>query len=223
MRVKLLSEVVLPYEQHKRRQGLVDWNDIALMAASAESEEYDVVVVDETQDLSANQLRAVLSHLHENHVTTFVIDAVQRIYPQGFAWREIGVELRPNMVFNLRENYRNTAQIARLAQSLVDGLPPEEDGVAPDATTCTRQGPKPVIVAGTYSSQLGHMLNHLQPALDAGETVAMLQPKGGGWFRFARQELSSRGIAYCELTRQTDWPAGPEQVALSTIHSAKRP
>ena len=220
-RAKLLSDVVAPYERYKEERGLVDWNDLALLAASAESEKYDVVIVDETQDLSANQLRAVISHLHENHVTTFVIDAVQRIYPQGFAWREIGVEMRRNMVFNLRENHRNTAQIARLAQSLVDGLPPEEDGITPDATTCSRQGPKPVMVAGTYSSQLHYMLTHVQTALKAGDTVGVLQPKGGGWFSFARQTLGERGIPYCELTRQADWPVGPEQVALSTIHSAE--
>ena len=28
-------------------------------------------------------------------------------------------------------------------------------------------------------------------------------------------------MPFCELTRSSDWPAGPEQIALSTIHSAK--
>jgi len=221
VRKRMLSEVIAPYEQYKRQQNLIDWSDLALSAASAKCSQYDIVIVDETQDLSANQLRAVLSHLQDNHVTTFVIDAIQRIYPQAFAWREVGVELSPNMVFNLRENHRNTAQIARLAQSLVAGLPAEEDGVVPDADTCCRQGPKPVIVAGRYSRQLNYMLDHVQPALARGETVAILHPKGGGWFDFTRQTLHRRRIAYCELTRQADWPAGPEQTALSTIHSAK--
>ena len=221
MRATLLSDVVAPYEEWKTQHGQLDWNDIALAAISASDERYDVVIVDEAQDLSANQVRAILSHLADDHVTTFIIDAVQRIYPQGFTWREVGIEMRPNLVFQLRANHRNTAQIARLAQSLVHGLPHEEDGVIPDAAACNRQGPMPAMLAGTYSHQLHHMLAHIAPALASGETVAILQPKGGGWFDYARQELGRRGIAYCELTRQSDWPSGPEQLALSTIHSAK--
>lgn len=221
MRERLLSDVITPYEEWKAQNGRSDWNDIALAAGSASGEQYDVVVVDEAHDLSANQMRAILSHLDADHVTTFIIDAVQRIYPRGFTWREIGIEMRPNLVFNLRTNHRNTAQIARLAQSLVQGLPQEEDGVIPDATLCSRQGAMPVMLAGTYSGQLNQMLTHVAPALVRGETVAILHPKGGGWFEYARQELTRRGIGYCELTRQREWPSGDEQLALSTIHSAK--
>ena len=221
MRERLLSDVVAPYEDWKTQNGRSDWNDIALAAISASGQRYDVVVVDEAQDLSANQVRAILSHLADDHVTTFIIDAVQRIYPRGFTWREVGIEMRPNLVFHLRSNHRNTAQIARLAQSLVHGLPQEEDGVIPDATACSRQGPMPAMLAGTYSGQLHHMLTHIAPALARGETVAILHPRGGGWFNYTRQELDKRDIAYCELTAQREWPSGPEQLALSTIHSAK--
>lgn len=221
MRVRLLADVMEPYEADKSKGGDVDWNDIALKTAAVPGEGYDVVVVDESQDLSANQIRAVLAHLREDHVTTFIIDAVQRIYPQSFQWRELGIEMRPQMVFALTRNHRNTKQIARFASSLVQGLPAEEDGVLPDVEACERTGPRPQVVAGIYSAQLNYMLDHIQPSLVAGETVAMLQPKGGGWFDYARQTLRQRNIGYCELTRNRDWPTGPELVALATIHSAK--
>ena len=39
--------------------------------------------------------------------------------------------------------------------------------------------------------------------------------------RFARKVLRQRGIAFCELTRKSEWPTGAERLALSTIHSAK--
>ena len=221
MRVRLLADVIEPYEADKSKGGDVDWNDIALETAAVPGEGYDVVVVDESQDLSANQIRAVLAHLREDHVTTFIIDAVQRIYPQSFQWRELGIEMRPQMVFALTRNHRNTKQIARFASSLVQGLPAEEDGVLPDVEACERTGPRPQVVAGIYSAQLNYMLDHIQPSLVAGETVAMLQPKGGGWFDYARQTLRQRSIGYCELTRNRDWPTGPELVALATIHSAK--
>ena len=221
MRTKLLAEVIQPYEDLKKKRGRVDWNDLALEAASIPSQNYDIVVVDETQDLSANQLRAILEHLAEDHVTTFVIDAMQRIYPQSFQWRELGIEMRPNMVFPLERNHRNTAEIARFASSLVRDLPPDEDGALPDETTCRPGGRRPEVLAGTYSAQLDYMLGRIQQFLHAEETVVILHPKGGEWFSYTRQVLRQNNVDYCELTGERDWPTGPELVALSTIHSAK--
>lgn len=200
---------------------MVDWNDIALEAASVTSQGYDVVVVDEAQDLSANQIRAVIAHLKPDHTTTFIMDAMQRIYPQAFLWREVGLEIRPQMVFVLKVNHRNTVEIARFAASIVRGLPDEEDGVLPNPQACQRHDDRPEIVVGKYSAQLNYMLDRVQPFLATGDTVAILQPRGGGWFDFARTTLRRKRLPFCELTRERDWPTGPEQVALSTIHSAK--
>ena len=221
MRARLLSDVIDVYENHKQRDSVADWNDIALTATSVKNRGYDVVVADETQDFSANQLRAIRAHLKEDHATTFIMDAVQRIYPQSFQWQEIGIDMRPQMVFALARNHRNTAEIARFAASLVQGLPAEEDGLLPDGDACQKTGPPPEVIAGTYGKQCDYMLNHIQPFLDNGDTVAILQPRGGRWFDYARKQLSTRNIAYCELTKNREWPIGPEQVALSTIHSAK--
>ena len=220
-RAKLLADVIAPYEQEKARRGEVDWNDIALEAAATTCEGYDVIVVDEAQDLSANQIRAVRAHLNEEHTTTFIIDAVQRIYPQAFQWREVGITIRPNLVYKLNRNHRNTAAIARFAASIVRDLPAEEDGVVPNPSESPSEGQRPEVLAGTYSAQINFMLNRVQPYLSAGETVAILQPRGGGWFDFVRGALSDRNLPFCELTRNRDWPTGPEQIALSTIHSAK--
>lgn len=221
MRQRLLTDVIEPYQYKKSRFGKVDWNDIAIEAKTAQNLGYDIIVVDESQDLSANQLRAILAHLKKDHVTTFIIDAVQRIYPQGFQWRELGIEMRPQMVWTLGRNHRNTGEIARLASSLVRDLPPEDDGVLPDAETCQRMGSRPQVIVGTYSAQLNYMLKHIQSFLATGQTVVILHPKGGGWFDYTRQMLQQRNIPYCELTRERDWPSGPELVALSTIHSVK--
>ena len=220
-RERLLAGVIAPYEEEKARSGKVDWNDIALEAATVPCQGYDVVVVDEAQDLSANQIRTVLAHLNKDHTTTFIIDAVQRIYPQAFQWREVGVAVRPNMVYTLKRNHRNTAAIARFAASIVRGLPHEEDGVVPDPEESVSEGQLPEMLVGPYRAQLDYMLDKIEPFLAAGETVAILQPRGGGWFKFAREELRKRKLPFCELTRSSDWPTGPEQIALSTIHSAK--
>jgi len=222
-RQRLLDDVLPAYVAAKAERGKVDWNDLALLAADAEpSRLYDVVIVDEAQDFSANQVRAVLRHLDKSHNTTFVLDAVQRIYPRSFRWIDVGIDARPEMVYRLKENYRNTAAVAAFARPLVEGLPVEDDGTLPDFTACRRDGVKPVVVVGKYRAQLRVMLDRIERAADlASESVALLQPRGGGWFDEARRVLRGRGIPFCELTRENKWPSGPENLALCTIHSAK--
>jgi len=222
LRERLLDEVVAPYTDKKSELGVMDWNDLAVATISAPSPAYDVVIVDEAQDFSANQVRAVLSHVHPDHSTTFVLDAIQRIYPRYFTWAEVGIQLRPSEIHRLRTNYRNTAEIAAFAIPLVRDLPEEDDGTIPDFTACDSHGPRPVLVAGKYSSQLKYMLDELMTRVDlTSDSVAILQPRGGGWFDQARSELRNRGIAFCELTRERDWPSGSEALGLSTIPSAK--
>lgn len=222
LRRRILDEVVDPYQVSKASKGQIDWNDLALMAAAEPNSGYDVVIVDEAQDFSANQVRAVMAHLSPEHSTTFVLDRVQRIYPRHFTWAEVGINIRPEQVYKLARNHRNTAEIAAFAAPLVAGLPIDDDGSLPDFSACESSGKKPTVVAGTYSTQLDYMLDQLQPAFIGGaDSIAILQPRAGRWLDFARQRLRDRGLAYCELTRMSQWPSGPEQIGLSTIHSAK--
>ena len=221
LRRKLLEKVIAKYEEDKARRGVKDWNDLALEAAALPRQGYDIVVVDEAQDFSANQMRGILAHLDADHTTTFIMDAAQRIYPQAFHWNEFGISMRPETVFQLASNYRNSAAIARLAASLLQGMSPGEDGVAPNPNVCAEEGQRPILVAGQYDAQIKFMLDALKEPLAAEESVAFLQPRGGGWFDHLRSVLRQRGLGFCELTRNRDWPTGPEQIALSTIHSAK--
>lgn len=222
-RARLIQEVIPAYMEEKRKRGKIDWSDLAVLAADAEPDLlYDVVIVDEAQDFSANQIRAILEHLQTEHSTTFVLDAIQRIYPRFFRWSEVGIKVRPETSYRLKENHRNTAAIAAFASPLVEGLPLDDDGTLPDFLSCSRRGKKPRVVAGKYSTQVAVMLDRLESTADLRkESAAFLQPRGGRWFDEARRQLSLRGIPYCELTRQNEWPSGPEQVALCTIHSAK--
>ena len=222
-RQKLIQEVIPAYMEAKRARGEIDWEDLALLAADARPGLlYDVVVVDEAQDFSANQVRTILRHLQDSHTTTFVLDAVQRIYPRFFKWSEVGIAARPEIIYRLKANYRNTAAIAAFAHPLVAGLPLEDDGTLPDFSECHRPGTKPRVIAGKYSDQLRIMFDRLEHKADLkNESAVLLQTRGGGWFDEARRTLRRRGIPYCELTRENEWPSGPERVALCTIHSAK--
>ena len=222
-RERLIYGAIPAYMDSKRQRGKIDWSDLAMLAAGAASSRlYDVVIVDEAQDFSANQIRVIQQHLQDRHNTTFVLDAVQRIYPQYFRWREVDINARPEIIHTLKTNYRNTAEIAAFAYPLVNGLALEDDGTLPDFEACRRSGAKPLVVAGKYSHQLRVMIDRLERTADLEhESVVLLQPRGGGWFSEARKVLAQRGVPFCELTRQNEWPTGPEVAALCTIHSAK--
>jgi superfamily I DNA/RNA helicase len=221
LRERLLDEVIYPYEEWLVEQGAIDWNDLAeLMIADAAGAKYEVVVVDEAQDFSANQVRAVKNHLAGEHSTTFVLDAVQRIYPNGFDWKEAGIEILGSNSHRLSHNFRNTKEIAAFAFPLVSGLPPDDDGTLPEFEETDRTGAKPTVVCGLFRNQIRWVVDHIQ-SLPDGESVGILHPKGGGWFDFTRQALNEAGVVYVEITRRSDWPQGPEEVALSTMNSAK--
>ena len=91
----------------------------------------------------------------------------------------------------------------------------------PDEEACRESGPHPEVVVGKFSAQFDYMLDQVVPYLHGDETVAILHPKGGGWFNHVKSVLRRRDIQYCELTRNPEWPTGPELLALSTVHSAK--
>jgi superfamily I DNA/RNA helicase len=201
----------------------MDWNDLAVQLHSRKlSTPFDIIIADEAQDFSANQVRAILNQLAQVHSLTFVLDSAQRIYPRGFTWQEAGVSLRPENVSRLEQNYRNTIEIARLAASLIDGLPIDDDGSMPNFQACTRHGSAPVVLRGRFGRQMDYVVDYLRSKVDLKkESVAFLHPQGGGWFSETRRRLRQASLPFVEITRKSDWPAGFENIALSTLHSAK--
>lgn len=221
LRQRLLDEVVAPYVAEKAGREVMDWNDIAVAAGTASDvPPWDVIVLDEAQDFSANQVRTVLRHLSNPGSVTFVMDTVQRIYPRYFSWSEVG--MTPTSTHTLKSNHRNTREIAAFARPLVAGLPEEDDGSLPNFEACIKTGPKPVVFEGRFGDQISQMLERLLTTVDfASESIVFLHPKGGGWFDYLRDRLRTVGVPFVELSRNDDWPSGTEAVALCTIHSAK--
>jgi superfamily I DNA/RNA helicase len=218
-----ILELIARYEAEKTRQHVADWQDVAvLLAQNRAGDAYDIVVVDETQDFSANQVRAIVNHVAEGHTTTFVRDNVQRIYPHYFTWRDVGVVIPTASNRGLARNHRNTAEIAAFARPLVEGLERGDDGELPDFKFCKRSGPKPVVLRGRYPDQVQWVVRGIAAGDfgDREETIGFLHPKG--WFRDLRPALNAAHLPYVDLTRVKDWPAGDnERIGLTTMHSAK--
>ncbi|AGB22163.1 hypothetical protein Mycsm_01773 [Mycobacterium sp. JS623] len=222
LRRRLIDDVILPYNAKKLDEGVLDWNDVAVAAGFVSGvPPWDVIIVDEAQDFSTNQVRTIWHHLAKPGSLTFVMDAVQRIYPRYFSWGEVGITIDPARTHTLRSNHRNTREIAAFARPLVEGLPPDDDGNLPDFDACTRSGDKPVVFVGKYGEQIDAMLNRLSSTVKAGDSVAFLKPKGGAWFTELKGRLHAAQIPFVELTRNSVWPTGPEAIAVCTLASAK--
>lgn len=223
MREQLLDDVIIPYNQYKKKQGLQDWNDLALTLITAPRDiKYDIIIADEAQDLSANQMRAVMKHSASPSTIVFVLDAAQRIYPRGWKWSEVGIAINSNRSFHLKANHRNTIQICQLAKPILEGMDLGDDGSMPDMDSCHRNGPIPRLLKGKFSSQVAYAILKIRKNIDLRkESVAFAHPKAGGWFKYLRDKLSENGLEYVDLTRCEDWPTGDENIALISMNSAK--
>jgi superfamily I DNA/RNA helicase len=222
-RQTLLDEVIKPYLIWKLDRRRSDWNDLAVeLAKSKLALPFDIIIADETQDFSANQIRAIVNQLAPVYSLTFVLDSAQRIYARGFTWQEAGVTIRPENIGHLKHNYRNTVEIAKLAVSLIEGLPLDDDGTLPDFKACSAHGRTPIVLRGKFGQQIDYVIKYLKKEVNLqDESVAFLHPQGGGWFDETRRRLRAAGLPFVEITRKSDWPQGNENIALSTLHSAK--
>jgi len=222
IRQRILDNVVTPYKEKLRQNDAVDWNDIAVaMREEVDSLGYEIVVVDECQDFTANQLRAIKHHLGEHHTATFVTDTVQRIYARGYTWLEAGYDVRPERSHILRANYRNTKEIAAFAASVISGINVEADGALPNLNEANSSGNLPKVIVGFYNNQVHYALKYIEEFVDlASETVAFLHPKG--WSGYLKTSLRSSGVSFVDITRADYWPDDEDvNVAISTFHSAK--
>ena len=141
------------YDRRLRASGMVDFADRPLLAhreleRHPITPEYDHVIVDEAQDMTAMYLRVarlLLGKGGKNGQSIFLVgDVAQTLYSRGFAWKQAGLNMRGHS-FSIRRNFRNTRQIAETAGALIANnhlLKLSEDFVDPEYTH--RNGPPPL-------------------------------------------------------------------------------
>lgn len=218
IRQLILDLIVDPYNAWKATHNVVDWNDLAILMSSIPFEDYDIIIADEAQDFSANQIRAILAHKKSTAATSFVLDTAQRIYAGGFTWAEVGLTIRPEDSHRLKVNYRNTPEISRLSASLINHVPLDEDGTRQELSAPVGNA-RPILLEGLFSQQVDWCIDYLRSIDITKESVAFLHPKG--WFSYLESRLAYAGINFVNLTQRRDWPQSNINIALSTLHSAK--
>jgi len=223
-RQRIYDDVVVAFNAFKNSHGLVDWNDLAVAAAAATPAAgslRQVVVIDEAQDFSVNQMRSVVTHLDPDHSLTVVTDTAQRIYPRYLYYPEAGVA-GFDRIYSLSRNFRNTPAIAAVAASILVGLTLDEDATVPrPANAAGEPGEKPHLLSGDYGRQLAWTIERLNAIDLSKETAAVLTLRGGRYLDFTRDRLTQAGLDAVDLQRKKDWPPGDSNLAVSTLHSAK--
>ena len=184
---------------------------------------YDYVLVDEAQDLPLSKMM-IASFLAKNSIT-IAADFSQRIYKNGFTWKEIGVKIHSNSSKKLRGTHRNSKQIASLANSL---LARNTELSTYDAECMPMQmpdkdGPKPILKYET---------TYRQEELDVVSLIKLLLTKnqearvavlcyGISEMKQVAKWLRNSDISYQKINRNFDYELLLPGVKLVTYHSAK--
>jgi hypothetical protein len=165
------------YDAALRQSRINDFADVILLAEQSllktPLEGYSAVVIDEAQDLSCAMIRMLHAIVGDRPDGLNLIgDGQQTIYPGGYSLAEAHVSIAGRGVI-LSKNYRNTAEIAQFAASLVAGDEffdiegTQSRGDAP--VQIMRHGPKPKVNRFTSRALHDHSLvEHVKKLLSAG-------------------------------------------------------
>jgi DNA helicase IV len=74
-----ILQTIQRYKDRLKRQGELDWEDLPQAVLNVNPQKYEIIVIDEAQDFSANQLRSIQLHLASASSLTLVVDTVQRL------------------------------------------------------------------------------------------------------------------------------------------------
>jgi len=129
-----------------------DWDDMATvvceeMDADGSSRRYKHIIIDEGQDFSPQMNRSLAKAIPHDGSLTFFGDMAQQIYGRRMSWKSAGLNI--SKVWEFKENYRNTKQVAALGLAisrmpyfketpdLVEPVAPKADGPLPALVECS--------------------------------------------------------------------------------------
>lgn len=171
-------EIALRYRGLRAARGYTyDLEDIACavsdeLAKDATARMYKHVIIDEGQDFSPEMIRSLVRAVPADGSVTFFGDVAQQIYGRRVSWRDAGLNTPAHWEF--KQNYRNTASIARLGLE-ISNMPyyqGEADMVPPIAPTA--DGPKPTLVEMSSEAAELALIKQLTQDRGAQRSVAVL-------------------------------------------------
>lgn len=197
-----------------------DWDDIANavcneLSLDTDTRLYRHVVVDEGQDFSPQMIRSLAAAIPSDGSLTFFADMAQQIYGRRLSWKSAG--LKVGKIWEFKENYRNTRQIAALGLAIsrmpyFKDTPDMVEPVAPKA-----DGPPPALVQCHAEAEELDVLRQFVANASRTQTVAVLVRRRETE-SIIKQVLPRASV---RLHRElTTWQSGP-RTFFGTYHSAK--
>lgn len=230
-----IFEVMLKYNENLKKNNLVDFQDIALMALEQASikveNKYTHIIIDETQDLTRVQLEFV-KKLYANKSYSsmlLVADNAQSIYPQawmvkGRSFASIGLDMKGKST-SLSKNYRTTTQIAQAAYSLIENdsniveddnfVKPsliDKQGVYPVYRGCKNRGLEAEYIVDIIKNNLKDNYSFKDIAI-----VSKIKNQ----LSEIKNYLEKNNIPYKELTNNEELDFNDNCIKLMTMHSIK--
>jgi superfamily I DNA/RNA helicase/mRNA-degrading endonuclease RelE of RelBE toxin-antitoxin system len=191
----------------------------ARAAMLPEEEKFDVVVLDEAQDLKPVGIRLALAMCKDPAGFYMTADENQSIYGRGYSWRQVSSDLRvQGRTVLLRHNYRTTRQIQDAA---VTFLRREESYDAKSTAVPVHEGPLPIICeckdeASIIEQWFRSWSDELRLPVYMG---AVLVPTNAGAIDIA-EKLLSLGVP-ASAFRSGDMDIDVRVVKCMTLHAAK--
>ena len=112
------------YKERIRQAGLYTYDEVPNLCLDIMAQLPDYprlfthLIIDEFQDLAHNDIEALVKLCKYPEKIVFVGDLAQSIYMRGLSWKDFDIEHKK--VFELRDNFRNSKQIAAAAENLLD-------------------------------------------------------------------------------------------------------
>ena len=226
----ILWQIYQQYQDELDRRELFDWADLARLVQERcdPLPQYDVVIIDEAQDLPPSDLRLATRLLPDYsglRSLTLLADPAQSIYYRGIPWKEAGIRIQ-GRTRTLAKNYRNTRQILAAARHFVEGC---EDLKAADEfippTSTRRTGPKPFLLQYNNADESMRLLSDEIVRLCQGRNyrlgdIVVLARNKKFLTKWVEKSLRSNNIQ-CRFFRDSDFHILENEVKLITMHSAK--
>lgn len=221
----IIFELFKAYERERLLSNKIEFDDFASILLKDKEKikdnyKFDVVMVDEAQDLQQLQLQ-LLSYIAKS---MFIVaaDKGQKIYKTSFSWKDIGINILGGRTKILQNSFRSTKQIIQIAHSLQmnDSIIHDEEYVKPVFPDFT--GPVPdVFKCSSKEHQDAAIINTVKKFIEnnPNQTIGIL---ARNWRSINRLYYSfqAQNIPY-EFIKKDQGDTLSPGIKLTTFHSAK--
>jgi len=221
------------YEEYEKLKGWrMDFMDVLLetlkLMRNVDYQKYDYVIIDEAQDLNNIALYISINLAKHTSGLFIVADAAQSIYNSGFRWKNMGLTIGSQNVYELKQNHRNSKQILKAAQSLIEkhnSIIGSDDFLNP--LLSKKSGPKPLIVQvkggkGVIDDEIDWIVRDIAQRIETGEcickNIAVITPRKYYAQKIA-EVLAKKNISASYYEESIDLNANT--IKCISIHSSK--